>query len=285
MYMRMYWKRPTEPAMTALLLLCALGSTLHEQANSDDVEALAATAANAAKSNDIINGVDVLGLTALNIALCNEYHPTEAVKALLEAGADANARNKFGNTALHMIARKTCGDDNKEANKAAVKVAKLLLIYGGEVDAPSVGGTGWSRDGSTDVTPLHVAADAGNIRILDLLLAKGAKVNTADSGGNTALHHAARAGRAKTVLNLVKAGANIKLKDNAGTVAMDYATRGRDNFAVEIRKHLENAKEIRNLYLQFEKKDAEKRAEKEAKRKKEREAMKEQGKIKVKGEL
>ena len=233
---------PEYPIVTLLLALCssAFGATLHEDAQTDDIEALKSNAATASN----INGLNGKGKTALSLAVCNEYSPLEAVKALLEAGADADARDKFGNTALHLVARKACKEDNKEAHKASLKVAKLLLIYGGNVDVPSRG-TGWSRDGSTDVTPLHVAADAGNIRILELLLEKGARVDAVDSGGNTALHHAARASRAKTVLSLVKAGADVKLKNGVGKLPMDFATRGTDNFAVEIREHLENARSIR----------------------------------------
>lgn len=79
----------------------------------------------------------------------------ETASALIDAGADVNARakNKFDNTPLQVsLLTQSAG------------VAKLLLARGADVNARQ----------SEGVTALHEAAAAGNLAIIRMLLAAGA---------------------------------------------------------------------------------------------------------------
>jgi hypothetical protein len=90
----------------------------------------------------------------------------QAIKNLLEAGADANPRDAYGSTALHRAV----------AQGNAVLVERLL---DGGADANA-------RD-DQGRTALHIAASQGNAVLVERLLAKGADVNAADKNYETPL--------------------------------------------------------------------------------------------------
>ena len=88
---------------------------------------------------------------------------------LLRAGANPNAMDGEGQTALHYAAYQ----GNTDA-------AKLLLAARADVNV---------RDAS-GLTPLHAAAFEGRVLLASLLLQKGAAVGPRDAAGNTPLHYA-----------------------------------------------------------------------------------------------
>lgn len=111
------------------------------------------------------------------------------VRALLERGADVNAAQGDGMTALHWAAM-----------NGSVELAELLISAGAYVDA----GT---RIGS--LTPLHLASKAAQGALVERLLAAGADAKRPTSnGGVTALHYAADSGDGRAVGALLSAGAN-----------------------------------------------------------------------------
>jgi ankyrin repeat protein len=125
----------------------------------------------------------------------------EMMQALIEAGADVNARNGLNQTALHWAAR--------DASKT-----KLLLDRGADVHAAS----------RMERTPLIAAAAyAGNAETIRMLLAKGAKVTARDKTGATAFTEAARANDAAMVRLLRAAGAEINEAGSAGLAALHWA--------------------------------------------------------------
>jgi ankyrin repeat protein len=65
-------------------------------------------------------------------------------------------------------------------------------------------------------TPLHLASIEGHLKIVELLLLKGAKIDARESRGKTALHLAARGGHLALVQFLIKAGASKDSKDSQG---------------------------------------------------------------------
>ncbi len=86
------------------------------------------------------------------------------VQALLAQGADVNAVNENGSTALHFA-----------ADKGRTEVVRFLLDRGANVNAKSQSGS----------TPLLLAAQAGSLEVVRLLLDRGAEVNVetgADKG-------------------------------------------------------------------------------------------------------
>jgi uncharacterized protein len=112
----------------------------------------------------------------------------EIVRSLLNAGADANVKQRGGETAL-MIASRT-------GKPGAVKA---LLEKNAKVDA----------EDREDQTALMWAAAEGHAEVLELLIQKGADVNHRLKSGFTALLFAAREGKAAVVKMLLQHGADV----------------------------------------------------------------------------
>ncbi|MYL06366.1 MAG: ankyrin repeat domain-containing protein, partial [Gemmatimonadales bacterium] len=135
-----------------------------------------------------------------------------SVRALLSDGADVNAPQGDGMTALHWAARAANAD-----------LARLLLEAGADVDAAT-------RIGA--YTPLHLASEVGGGEVVGLLLEAGAAqtATTADVGGATPLHLAAGAGEADAVRLLLAHGGDADVREArwGQTPLMYAAARGRE---------------------------------------------------------
>ena len=118
-----------------------------------------------------------------------------AVRTLLGQGADVNAAQGDGMTALHWAARR--GD---------VEMTKMLLYAGASVRATT-------RLGA--YTPLLMAAQMGNAPVVAVLADAGADMEAASSTGITPLHAAAASGRTETVTALLDRGANVNAREKA----------------------------------------------------------------------
>jgi len=81
---------------------------------------------------------------------------TEAVKTLITAGADVNARNNNGETPLHCAVYE--GSHKKEA-------IKILIAAGADVN----------MKGNDGITPLQMAIKEDNPEIAEILREAGAK--------------------------------------------------------------------------------------------------------------
>ena len=153
----------------------------------------------------------VLGLTALlgaapDAPVANAVMRGDAaeVRAMLRAGADVNAAQGDGMTALHWAAMKGQTD-----------IAAMLLYAGANHGATTrLGG----------YTPLHLAARAGSAPIVDALVTAGANVKATSSSGTTALMLAAESGTLAAVHRLVTAGADVNALEQAkGQSALMFA--------------------------------------------------------------
>lgn len=123
---------------------------------------------------------------------------TAQVRQLLRDGADVNAAQGDGMTALHWAARH--GD---------VSLTRMLLYAGARVDAVT-------RNGN--YTPLHLASRNGRAPVVKVLIETGANVNAPTSaGGSTPLHLAAGNGDTETILALLEGGAKVDARDSAWT--------------------------------------------------------------------
>jgi ankyrin repeat protein len=118
-----------------------------------------------------------------------------AVRALLRQGADVNAAQGDGMTALHWAAQQ--GD---------AEIVSMLVAAGANIRATTrLGG----------FTPIHLASQAGHAQIVAALIAAGSNVNAKTTTGASPLMMAAKAGSADTVTRLVENGADINAKEGA----------------------------------------------------------------------
>ncbi|HTH24861.1 MAG TPA: ankyrin repeat domain-containing protein, partial [Vicinamibacterales bacterium] len=117
----------------------------------------------------------------------------EAVKTLLKGGADVNAAQGDGMTALHWAARN--GD---------AELTQMLLFAGANVKATTrLGG----------YTPLMMAAEQGHATVIATLISGGSDVKAANALGTTPLMLAAASGDPQAVTTLVENGAEIEAKE------------------------------------------------------------------------
>ena len=139
------------------------------------------------------------------------------VRTLLAEGADADAREGDGSTALHWASY----HENRE-------VADLLIRAGAEIDAAN----------DLGVTPLWAACESGSPAMAETLLAAGADPNRALPFGETLLMTASRAGNADVVGQLLAAGAEVDAATAEGAygeqTALMWAVAQRHSPVVEV---------------------------------------------------
>ncbi len=131
----------------------------------------------------------------------SERGNVKEVKRLLDAGADVNVKDMYGETPLH-----------KAADAGYSAVADLLIKHGADIMAQDMDGR----------TPLHLAA-ANSPETARLLLKKGAKVRAKDKFGMTPLHLAAGNDNVENVRMLVRAGAEVNDKKQCGITPLQAA--------------------------------------------------------------
>jgi ankyrin repeat protein len=143
------------------------------------------------------------------VADASQRGDREEVRRLLQQGADVNAPQGDGMTALHWAAM--TGD---------AALAQMLIYAGANVKATT-------RLGA--YTPLHLAARAHHEVVVASLIAAKADVNVATAAGATPLMLAAAAGDPRVITTLIENGADINAADapKALTPLMYAAAYGR----------------------------------------------------------
>ena len=115
------------------------------------------------------------------------YHgELQKVRDLLQKGANPDARDSFGGTALHAA-----------MFQKNMEVVKVLLEHGCDLNAQGTG---------NGYTPLHDAVWADNGEAVNLLLDKGAKTNLKGKDGLTPYAKAQKEGRTKILRILESRG-------------------------------------------------------------------------------
>jgi ankyrin repeat protein len=128
------------------------------------------------------------------------------VKTLVADGADVNAKNSDGATAL-MVASETRN----------LEVVQSLLAKGADVNAKA-------NDGQTAL--FKAVSQRNNEDVVEALIGKGADVNARTNGGGTALMAASELGQqdVSTVQYLIAKGADVNAKANDGETALGRAS-------------------------------------------------------------
>ena len=166
-----------------------------------------------------VNGVCIGDRTPLKYAVWNDN--LKAAQILIQNGADVHFKDRFGETVLHTAVR----GHNK-------KMGELLLKSGANINQES---GRWFFQ-----TPLMIAADDSDLKMVQFLIEKGADVNMISSDGKTALSYALMAGKKaniKILEALIQAGADtnkmVCFKDNYFATPIEIATRYQDEAAVK----------------------------------------------------
>ncbi|MGD0188678.1 MAG: ankyrin repeat domain-containing protein [Roseiarcus sp.] len=140
------------------------------------------------------------GKTALMVA--SEHGDHELVRALLDKGADVNAKTPYGSSAL------MCASSRK--------VVRALLDKGADITTRTEMGD----------TALTEASRRGLSEVVQVLLENGADVNAKNEHGWTALITAARLGHLQIVRALLAMGADISANDEHGETALSWSPGG-----------------------------------------------------------
>jgi ankyrin repeat protein len=213
---------------------------LHFAVHRANVQLLRAVL-NQTASPNALNVADKSGRNALFYAVRNIEKPSTRqrlaiVSILVEAGADINARNDKGSTALNLAAR--------DGNEVLVE---LLLDARAKVNTPLDGShsammpaAGESEEGvrmladvRADVnsqddsgnSALIVAAEGDHIETVRLLLDAGADTNLRNKSRETALSFAAVSGHESIVQLLLDAGADVDAQIMTGDTALSLAAK------------------------------------------------------------
>ena len=155
------------------------------------------------------------GDTPLHLAV--QYNEATAATAILERGADPNVKDRNGRTPLYHAA---FNDDGLE-----LQTLTVLLKHGAN---PNV------KD-DTGATALHRAAEDSEPEVVTLLLDHGADPNAKNTNGETPLHlHYARFGDSTSIGDvLVSRGADVNAVDEQGITPKSVAQHMRQREADE----------------------------------------------------
>lgn len=151
----------------------------------------------------LLSVMSLKGYATLNedLLLAVQAADVKAAERALRNGADENAENEHGETALQLA-----------VNMNHPEIVKLLLEY----DANA-----WETFPNTDVTPLMVTAYRGYAEVAEILLEHGIEPNAQRArDGTTALMFALQNFHAEVAESLLQHGADVNMTNEAGGTAL-----------------------------------------------------------------
>lgn len=182
--------------------LCAAPAVFAQNASDESIQAIRQNDLAGLKSRIAKGEVNVRDSRETTLLMhAAAVGSVEAVKLLLDSGADVNAKNALGSTALMLAA------DQPEK-------ARLLIAKGADVNAASKMGR----------TPLMIAAHCdGCSATVKLLIEKGADVKARDGRHTTAIWEAAQTDDLDSFKLLLAAGAEPDVANADGYTPLHWA--------------------------------------------------------------
>ena len=170
------------------------GLSLHDAIKNKDTQALQALIQSGANVN-AKKGFFLM--TPLHLAA---QHYPQAIKPLIKAGADVNAQDRSGDTPLHL------------ASEYQPEAVPILIEAGADVHTKN----------RAENTPLHNAAKY-QLTIIQPLIEAGADIHARNIRGWTPLHSAAQH-QLTTIQPLIKAGASVHAHNKLGQTPLYIAS-------------------------------------------------------------
>ncbi|MEW6114133.1 MAG: ankyrin repeat domain-containing protein [Thermodesulfobacteriota bacterium] len=218
------WDRFGNLIRTESVLASITGSSPARTQDNNEALRVAGDAGNVAEVKRLLsnganpNAKDSVGETALTRAVrAPRISPAllETILLLLDNGADVNAKNDNGESALYWAVSLL------PASRERIELVKLLLERGADANVAE------KEDGHTVLmqacSPQSNLNHPGITEIVKLLISKGVNVNASSKDGNTALIWASGANAVGVVKLLLEAGANVNHRNSDGDTPVSVA--------------------------------------------------------------
>eukprot|EP01098_Paradermamoeba_levis_P013385 TRINITY_DN6092_c0_g1_i2.p1 TRINITY_DN6092_c0_g1~~TRINITY_DN6092_c0_g1_i2.p1 ORF type:complete len:378 (+),score=121.33 TRINITY_DN6092_c0_g1_i2:152-1135(+) len=206
-----------------------------------------------------LNHRDRRGFSPLHVAVKN--NDDLMTRVLISLGAELNSQDEEGSTPLHLALMNKCektiqillsGGANVHISNAIDGSKPLHLAVYSEVFTAMLicCGADLHSKNKEGNTPLHVAAESGNVGVAICLVNAGCDINSqSNRKANTPLHLAVIAKHENMALVLTELGANLSLLNKDNNSPLSYAKSKFKSLIQEAaKKRKEQGSQILNLY-------------------------------------